>query len=231
MLMPGREESPELLDQGLGSPADVRRNFEDMWRVQRWLGGLRLLQGHLAPRLAGIAGPVTLLDVGAGTAQVSAALGRWAARQGWALQILGLELAHRNLALAQPATGLHLLQGDALHLPFAPNSVDFVIASLFLHHLSPAQLLQFLPQALRVARRGLIFGDLTRGWLPLLAFRLTQPIFARSYLTRHDGALSIRRAYTPAELRQIAAQAGLEGAQVYRHPFWQMALVVDKGHV
>jgi hypothetical protein len=61
-----------------------------------------------------------------------------------------------------------------------------------------------------------------------MAFHAAAPIFARNELTRLDGALSIRRAYTPDELRSLAERAGLRGAKVYAHFPWRMTLVVDK---
>lgn len=74
----------------------------------------------------------------------------------------------------------------------------------------------------------MIMCDLVRGWLPLLAFRLVQPVFARHFLTRHDGALSIRRAYTPRELLDLAHAAGLPHARVHTHWPWRMTLVVER---
>ena len=74
-------------------------------------------------------------------------------------------------------------------------------------------------------------SDLVRSYLPLVAFRLIQPVFAQHYLTRHDGALSIRRAYTPHELRSLAQAAGLETARVYQHFPWRMTLVAEKPRV
>jgi hypothetical protein len=81
------------------------------------------------------------------------------------------------------------------------------------------------------SRHGIIMSDLIRGYLPLLAFRSIQFIFARHYLTRHDGTLSIRRAYTPDELRSLAQAAGIETARVYSHFPWRMTLVVEKPRV
>jgi hypothetical protein len=78
-----------------------------------------------------------------------------------------------------------------------------------------------------VARRGVIMSDLARGWLPLAAFKLVQPIFARHPFTRHDGALSIRRAYTAAELRALAGAAGLRAARVHTHWPWRLTLVSE----
>jgi hypothetical protein len=78
------------------------------------------------------------------------------------------------------------------------------------------------------SRRGIVMSDLVRSYIPLLAFPLIQPIFARNYLTRHDGLLSIRRAYTPRELRALAQAAGLETARIYCHFPWRMTLIAEK---
>ena len=53
------------------------------------------------------------------------------------------------------------------------------------------------------------------------------PIFARSSITRHDAAVSIRRAYRPQELQRIAAEAGLRGARVYTCFPYRLILVID----
>jgi len=67
-----------------------------------------------------------------------------------------------------------------------------------------------------------------RGWLPYFAFKLASPIFARHPMTRIDGALSVRRAYTPGELLRLARAAGLSQARVVEHFPWRMTLIVDR---
>ena len=57
-----RTDAPEWLDQGHGAPADVAANLAEMWRLNRYLGGLAALTRHLYPRLRAHAGPATLLD-------------------------------------------------------------------------------------------------------------------------------------------------------------------------
>jgi hypothetical protein len=137
----------------------------------------------------------------------------------------------RNLAVAQKRLGtssvVKLVRADALNLPMARRGVDYVISSLFLHHFQPPELVELLRSAFECARRGVIMTDLRRGWLPLAAFHLIQPVFARNALTRYDGALSIRRAYTPSELIALAREAGLPQAHIACHWPWRMTLVVD----
>ena len=223
-----RVDDPEWLDEGRGSSADVAVNLDEMWRLNRWLGGVSALTRHLYPRLLAATGPTRVLDLGTGGAHLPAAIVAWARRQPATVQVFGLDLAARNLAAArQRVQPVSLLRANAQQLPLAAGAVDFVSSSLFLHHLAPAAAVELLRTANATARRSLIMSDLVRGVLPGLAFRLVQPALARHPFTRHDGQLSIRRAYTPAELRDLASAAGLRDARVYAHWPWRMTLVVD----
>ena len=230
--VPPRAEQPELLDQGLGTPQDVASNLAEMAWANRTLGGLSELTRHVYPHLAASRGPITVLDLGTGAASVPAAIAQWARAEGIPVRIVALDRAARNLTIARVQVvtlpEISLVQADAVCLPLAPGSVDFVISSQFLHHLAPEQLINVLRTAYACARRGVVMSDLVRGWLPLIGFKLIQPFAARNFLSRHDGALSIRRAYTPGELRQLADAAGLHHAKITTNYLWRMTLVAEK---
>jgi ubiquinone/menaquinone biosynthesis C-methylase UbiE len=227
-----RIDQPELLDQGHGTAEDVAANLAEMWRINRMLGGMRALTQHLYPRLINAQEPVRIIDLGTGSADIPAAIVAWMYARNKSASIIPLDWSARNLAIAgsrvNGVRSINLLQGDAMRLPFAHDSIDFVIATLMLHHFDVQQAIPLLRNAYAVARRAIIISDLVRGWLPYLAFKVAQPLFARNYLTRCDGALSIRRAYTPRELRALAKAAGLSQARVYTHFPWRMTLVADK---
>lgn len=231
-LVPQRITTSELLDMGIGSAQDVRANFADMWRINRYLGGLNAITQHLYPRLRFHKEPLTLIDIGTGSADIAMNIGQWAREAQIDLHTWGLDWSVRNLAVARLQTSsdkrIGLLQADGLHLPFRTETVDYFISSLFLHHLAPEQLITLLAQTFEAAKRGVILSDIVRGWMPIIAFKLGQPVFARNYLTRQDGVTSVRRAYTPSELRRLAQAAGLSNARVYEHFPWRMTLVADK---
>ena len=227
-LTPPRVDEPELLDLGLGSPEDVQASLADLWRINRFLGGLDSIARPLYNRLPTHSGTITCVDIGAGSAEVSTALVRGGQRRGYDIQMIAVDFARRNLELAD-SESIHRVQSDAFHLPLAANSVDYVISSLLLHHFKPEQVIDLLCSAATVARHGIIMSDLVRGWLPMAAFKVLQPIFARSTITRYDGMVSLRRAYTPAEMREMAATAGLSNCKIHVfHPWFRMTLTADK---
>lgn len=234
-LVPARHDQTELLDQGEGSLEDVRANLEEMWQLNQAFAGVRSLTRYLQPQRHSHNYSMRIVDLGTGSGKLALHLMDWAKCHDLTLHVYPLDLSPRNLSVAQdnikshPA--IHPIQANGLTLPFAPHSIDYFISSLFMHHFSPEVLIGLLRETYRLAHRGIVMSDIVRGYLPLAAFRLVQPIFARHFLTRHDGILSIKRAYTPSELLEIARAAGIKHARVYRHFPWRMTLVADKPDV
>jgi SAM-dependent methyltransferase len=231
-LVLNRIDQPELLDLGEGSARDVAENLAEMQRINDMLGGTRALTRHLYPRLLLHDRPVRLADLGTGGAGIPVSVLNWARRLKIPLQILGVDWSQRSLAVAarriRSLPEISLLQADALCMPFKPGQFDYIVSSLVLHHFSPNQLVDLLQQCYALAARSVIMTDLARGWLPFLGFKLLQPVLARNYLTRHDGALSVRRAYTPREMHRLALLAGIPNPRVFNHFPGRMTLVVDK---
>lgn len=231
-LLRRRVDAEEWLDQGIGTPAAIEQSLEDLNRINLRLGGLRSLTAHLLPRLERWQADMPrILDLGAGGCATALTLAQWGRTQHRPLQVLALDLRLPHLRWAQQQTTvwpeIALVQGDACAPPIAEGSVDAVISSLFLHHFTPADLIQLLPRWVRLARRSVIMSDIIRHPLPYWFIKMASPVFARSAITRHDAAISLRRAYTPSELRTILASAGVGGAQLFSHFPYRMTLVID----
>lgn len=228
LLIPERVDRPELLDLGACTPNDIRASLHDLKRINRYLGGFESLARHLYPRLRKLPDGALLADIGTGSADIPLMISRWARRRKLKVRVLAVDLLARHLLVAQDCVrgepGVHLVQADVGRLPFA--QVDYVISSLFLHHFPPEQVVTLLREMFARARHGIIMSDVERGWLPYVGFKIAQPAFNR--VTRYDGAASIRRAYTPDEMLEMAREAGLTEARVYRHIPWRMTLVADK---
>jgi SAM-dependent methyltransferase len=171
-------------------------------------------------------GPFRVLDVGTGGGDIAIGFARWARRRGRRVEVLALDLDPEVLACAaevtRPFPEVRLVAADALEPPLRPGTVDLAVCSLMLHHLSEEGVVHLLRRLAGVARLGFVVSDLRRGRLAwATAWVLTRAI-SRNRLTRHDGPLSVRRAYTRAELRGLSAQAGLPDVDWRRAPAFRV---------
>lgn len=204
-----RAEEPELLDLGV-SEAETLRSLGDLRFVNRWLGGTRSLLRALDSLLPAT-GPAWLLDVGCGSGDLPAAC---LERSPGRVRAVGVDL--KPLHLEQTPAGILRVQADARKLPFPARSFDVVTASLFLHHFDGPEAAHVLKELWRVTRSALVVNDLHRARVPWLFARAALPRLLRSPVSVADGLLSIRRAFTPSELRRLMGEAGIEGARVER---------------
>ena len=215
----GRPHLAELLDAGNAPAAEVARSLADLRRINRWLGGKAVLLDLLEREVRRAAlDRFSLLDVGAASGDLGAAV---QARFPKARVVL-CDLKTRHLS------GADMLRvvAAAERLPFRDGSFDFVAVSLLLHHFRDSEAVRLLHFLGRLARRAVVVNDLERHWFPLLFIRLAAPIFARSYLTRHDAPASIRQAFRPVEFRELARAAGFSDISVRRHlPWFRLSLV------
>ena len=94
-------------------------------------------------------------------------------------------------------------------MPYANGSFDVAHASLVLHHLDEDEAVAFLRELARVARRGIVVNDLSRGRLSIWGAWTLAHVATRNRFTRHDAPLSSRRAYTPVEAVTLLTRADL----------------------
>jgi ubiquinone/menaquinone biosynthesis C-methylase UbiE len=106
------------------------------------------------------------------------------------------------------------VQADGLCLPFRARTFDVVLCSTMLHHLDWQQGIALLQSMAAVARYGVVVNDLVRSWPYYYAARLMLLLMACHDVTRHDGPLSVLRAYSVREVREMARLAGLTPVRV-----------------
>jgi ubiquinone/menaquinone biosynthesis C-methylase UbiE len=220
--LPREETALEFLDRPV-PPAALAATLADMDRFGAWFGG-HALSLRAIRRVAGEGGarPLVILDVGGGDAAFAARLALRARRQGRRVRVLVVDRDAATLALAQRVAASYaeiaLVQADATALPFRAGAVDVVTATLTLHHLTPDAAVAALREMRAVARRAVVVNDLLRSRLTLALVWLATRAFRCHPISRHDGPLSVRRAYSRAELAALAARAGVSRLAIRAHP-------------
>jgi ubiquinone/menaquinone biosynthesis C-methylase UbiE len=229
--LPRAAGTPEIIDGPTVPFTEMARCMTDLVRVNA-LGGRMLTMTHVKRLLA--AQPagrlITVLDVGTGAGDFPRAVVRWARRHRRRIRVFALD---RDAATLRIAAGLardypeiSFLRGDALALPVRPEAVDLTISAMTLHHLEPESGTQFLAEMDRAARVGFVVNDLERSRHAHWAVWLLTRFVTRSAISRHDGPLSVRRSYTPDEVRELCEQAGLKDVDVVHHwPYLRVCAV------
>ena len=191
--------------------------YRELKIINRTLGGVRAIERFLPPAKRGV--NLLMLDVAAGACDVSEAL-----LEKLPCRIVTLDLNARGLKLADKSWPV---VADALALPFREDTFDVVMASLFFHHLSNDNCVQVLSQMWRIAKQRILINDLHRHAVAYFSIRALTALFSKSRMVRHDGPVSVLRAFRSRELLDIAGRAGVP-ARVHRSFPYRLVLVADK---
>ena len=212
----------ELLDDPAADPETVALSLRNIARSNRWFGGAAAVRHGLEQVLRGIAParPITMLDLGTGAGDLPRRAVRWARQLGHVLRPVGLELSRTAASLAQQ-TGVPCAVGCAGAAPIRPKSVDLVLVSQVVHHLTDASAVRLLRTCDDLARIGVVIADLRRGRLAPMAFWVGARALRFDPSTVADGITSIRRGYTVSELRALLAEAGVS-ARVTSRPGYRL---------
>ena len=215
---------PELLDDDLGTAAEVAASFADLKHINDWFGGTRTTV-HLLARIARErkVDELSLLEIGAGTGHIPLSAQRILAKRGVEIRVTLLDRVLAHL----PQNGVQAVAADAMQLPFRDNSFDVVSCCLFAHHFEPAPLAELAKEAFRVAGKAVLINDVIRSRTNLLLTYAGLPLF-RSRITWHDAPASVRRAYTPTEIRDILKAVPANRIEVSQHYLYRMGVLLWK---
>jgi len=211
-----RSLEKELMDLP-GQPRDVlEEDLRNLRILNRCLGGSRAAIRGLERAVQTLqVREFSLLDVGTGSADIPAAIVDWARHRGVRARVVGLEThpvtAQTARVRLKGLPEVAIVRGDAARPPFPPHSFDFVLASQLLHHFSVEAIVAALKTWSQLARRGVIISDLVRHPIAYHGILYLTRLFTRNIMTLTDAPLSVKRAFTVTEWRDLFAAAGVGG--------------------
>lgn len=219
----------ERIDTGDYTAEEYDRFLYDIRLVNRFAGDNWALRKTLLREISNEGSQkLSVLDVGAGSGELLRTVARFAKIQTLSAKLYGLELNRRSAeSILEESTDfgeIKSIQATALELPFADDSFDYVISSLFTHHLSEPQIVQVLKEMSRVSKRKIFVIDLHRHVVAYALYKLFCVGFRISQLVREDGSLSILRGFKAKELNNLAKRAKLTGVSVKRHFPYRLVL-------
>lgn len=221
------ESRPELMDLPNQDENALRSDLENIARLNRTFGGKKAVEIVFA-KLADKTRKLLLVDLAAGYGDHGRNLLRIAEADRHDVTVVAVDFQFQTLQIARQATPpsqkMFFVQADARRLPFRNKSADLALCSLALHHFAEKDALSVLREMARVGRLGTACVDLVRSRLAAFCIWLLTAFIIRDPMVRHDARLSIRRAFTRAEMKSLAHRAGWPNLQQIRFFWFQQAV-------
>lgn len=230
-----RAQLSEWMDEPC-SYAEFRDCLRDLEHVNRtvlsYRPTLRWLDQFAAPAMEPPhIEPLHIVDVGCGAGDMLCRIEAWARRRNIPVRLTGIDrnpfAVRAACEFSAPGSAIEWVNYDALS--FRPRTqIHLIISSLFAHHLSDGEIVEFLEWMERTAVRGWFVNDLCRARFPYYAFKLLAHGMRWHRFVRHDGLVSIRRSFSSDDWRAYAGQAGLAADAVNIYSTWPGRLCVAR---
>lgn len=237
-MLPTRSNRLELLDTNETNQADLAANLADIRAINRLLGDTTSIV-HIVQHLCkdiiqkqnntAHMRDIRVLDVATGSADIPLAFQRYANQSGIPIHLFASDILLDALREADRHThrSIPLICHSALAMPYKDNEMDIVTFSKALHHFRPTEARILLHEMVRVARHAVIVCDLNRSWPAYWAAHILGLVL-RSSISRHDGPLSVLRAYTATEVCELASHANVQ-VQIWQSNLMRLLFVINTG--
>jgi 2-polyprenyl-3-methyl-5-hydroxy-6-metoxy-1,4-benzoquinol methylase len=219
-----RSTQPEVLDDEDIDLAVYERCVSELEVVNRLTLTHRLTLRWLAraTKTLPVGAPFSVLDVACGHGDLLRAIARWADQRGLKAQLSGIDLTPRSAAVARNATppemNIDYRTGDVFsYIP--AGRPDFIVSSQFTHHLTDAEVVEFLFWVEENSQRGWHIADLHRHALAYHGFPILTHLMRWHPIVRTDGMISIARSFRRKEWRAFIDKAALPAKISWQTPF------------
>ena len=218
-----RSNEAELLDDLEIRPEDLSASLNFMTQVNRSLGGVRAVLDFF--ERSRVPEKFTVLDIGCGAGDIPHAVVEWAKKQNKKVSVTAIDLNPLCLSYAAghfPDPETDFKKHSAFEIARL-GVFDFVISSMFFHHLEDEKIVELLKLMAKQSRHGLLVNDLYRNvWNYLGAYVLG--VFSFSPVVFNDAKLSVKRAFTVSDFARYREVSGLADLTIERKPVFRLTL-------
>lgn len=207
----------------------VRQTLREIEYINKTLGGNEVTLKGLHQLLKNRKGRYTIADLGCGGGEMLAAIHKWGTKRGFDFYLAGFD-ANPNITAYASGTidhpNINFITENVASADFHKKQFDIITATLFLHHLSSAQLSALLGQWLQQVKIGIVINDLHRHPLAYHSISLLTKLFSRSPMVKYDAPLSVLRGFSRKEWLEILDNAGIRKYKLHwRWAFrWQLVI-------
>jgi 2-polyprenyl-3-methyl-5-hydroxy-6-metoxy-1,4-benzoquinol methylase len=200
----------EMMDRPQPVSPELERDLQRLRQLNRWFGSYHLVLKFVR-RWVNPGTRLRVVDLATGSGDIPRLVVDFARNIGAHIEVdavdqqsATLQIA-RNLSAGYPEISFH--EADILEWNCG-QGYDIVLCSLVLHHFSDGDAVKILRRCRALSKRFVLVSDLRRGFLLRAGVHVLTALIFREPMTRFDARLSAQRAFSFAEMRQLAIRAG-----------------------
>ena len=219
-----------MMDRPQPVSAHLAVDLANLRRINRHFGSYALIR-HFLRRWLRPGDTASILDLCTASADIPRFVVDWARRAPVSVRVVGVDFRESTLEIARRESWhypeIELVCANVLEFEPA-ETFDMVFCSLALHHFSDRDAELLLRRVRKFATRGLLVADIARSDFGVLGIYALTATLLREPMTRFDARLSMKRAFSVAELRALAAKAGWKDFGHRRFPVSRQAIWLEK---
>ena len=203
-------DEPEMMDRPQPVSAELERDLLNLVSLNRWFGSHRQLL-HFLRRWWRSGETYRVLDLCTGAGDLPRVMVDFARSRDITIRVVAVDANPATLAIARRLSEgypeIEFIEGNALTFG-TPGEYDLVHHSLALHHFSEHDAVRLLARCQMLGSRWVLVSDLERSPFTTFGVWLLTALIYRDPMTRHDGRISAKRAFSFGELHELAESAG-----------------------
>jgi SAM-dependent methyltransferase len=207
-----RSTQSEIMDDFDLKGDDMKKVLTDLKNVNKWLGGNNIsIKGIIKLLLEGAKEQtITILDLGCGDGEILRECARFAVKEGYNFQLIGIDANTFILEEARRRSmdfeNITFLEKDVFSSEINELDYDIALCTLFLHHFSNEDLKVLIQRFLDHAKIGVVVNDLHRSRLAFWLFKIVSYLLLKTSIARTDGLISVARGFKRKELETLSKE-------------------------
>jgi 2-polyprenyl-3-methyl-5-hydroxy-6-metoxy-1,4-benzoquinol methylase len=219
----------EIMDLPQPVSTELEEDLHNLRQLNRFFGSYSLVR-HFLKKWIAPGGVYRILDLATGSGDIPRLIVNHGRAAGATVIIDAIDGQEATLEIARRLSASYpeitFYDGDIRDWGM-PAAYDLVLCSLVLHHFDESDAVRVLAHAAALSRGQVLVSDLKRGLVGTVgAFLLTAVVF-RQPMTRHDARMSVARAFSSPELRDLARRAGWSDFRHANFAFARQAIWLD----
>jgi 2-polyprenyl-3-methyl-5-hydroxy-6-metoxy-1,4-benzoquinol methylase len=204
-----RSNKQEIMDDMDYKGPMLHDSLDKLARINQWLGGNKVTIQGLKKVLKDKSKKdlITIIDLGCGGGDILREVSKYGKQNGYQFKLIGIDANRHTVIYAEELSknyrNIEYRTLDVFSKDFEELNYDVVLSTLFLHHLSNDELVNFLKPIAKKATLGIVVNDLHRHKMAYYLFKLLCITITNRTIIE-DGLTSVLRGFKRAELKQFS---------------------------